>query len=98
MENCSVLDGGAVLNDDGLRFADEVVRHKALDALGDLSLAGWPIVGRYVAQRPGHGLNNAALRALMEDPDAWVLEALESAEMRRARPSVRAASLRPLQA
>jgi UDP-3-O-[3-hydroxymyristoyl] N-acetylglucosamine deacetylase len=99
MENCIVLDGGAVLNEDGLRFADEFVRHKALDVLGDLALAGWPILGRYVAERPGHGLNNAALRALLDDPDAWVLEALEAGEARRTRSGVRAAgALRPLQA
>ena len=72
--NCIVLDGGEVLNKDGLRFADEFVRHKALDALGDLALAGRPIVGRYVAERPGHALNSKALKALMSDPDAWTLE------------------------
>ncbi|MDE2018456.1 MAG: UDP-3-O-[3-hydroxymyristoyl] N-acetylglucosamine deacetylase [Hyphomicrobiales bacterium] len=71
LDNCVALDGERVLNQGGLRFADEFVRHKALDALGDLALAGAPIVGRYRAHLPGHALNNRALRALMGAADAW---------------------------
>lgn len=55
---------GTPLNAEGLRFSDEVVRHKVLDVLGDLALSGVPLVGRYVAERPGHGLNVALVRAL----------------------------------
>jgi UDP-3-O-[3-hydroxymyristoyl] N-acetylglucosamine deacetylase len=73
LDNCVVLDGGRVLNPEGLRFADEFVRHKALDVVGDLMLAGIAIRGRYVAERPGHALNNAALRALFADPSAYVV-------------------------
>ncbi len=71
MENAVVLEDGRVANPEGLRFADEFVRHKALDALGDLYLAGMPIVGLYRAFRPGHGLNNLAVRALLADTSAW---------------------------
>lgn len=71
MDNAVVLDEGGVANPEGLRFKDEFVRHKALDALGDLYLAGAPILGRYAAERPGHAINNLALRALLDDPAAW---------------------------
>lgn len=71
MENAIVLDEHGVVNPEGLRFNDEFVRHKALDALGDLYLAGAPIIGRYSASRPGHAINNQALRALLDDPTAW---------------------------
>jgi len=71
MENAIVLDEDGVVNPEGLRFDDEFVRHKALDALGDLYLAGAPILGRYSASRPGHAINNEALRALLNDPTAW---------------------------
>ncbi len=76
LENCVVIENGKVVNDGGLRFADEFARHKALDALGDLAVAGRSVVGRYVAERPGHAVNNAALRALLADVDAWTLETL----------------------
>lgn len=71
MDNAVVLDDEGVANPEGLRFKDEFVRHKALDALGDLSLAGAPIIGRYSAERPGHAINNLALRALLDDPTSW---------------------------
>lgn len=71
MENAIVLDEDGVANPEGLRFADEFVRHKVLDALGDLYLAGAPILGLYQASRPGHGINNVAVRALMADTSAW---------------------------
>ncbi len=69
-DNCVVLDGDAVTNPGGLRFADEFVRHKALDAVGDLYVAGLPIEGRFIAERPGHTINNALLRKLMADCEA----------------------------
>jgi UDP-3-O-[3-hydroxymyristoyl] N-acetylglucosamine deacetylase len=71
MDNAVVLDDDGVANPEGLRFDDEFARHKALDALGDLYLAGAPIIGRYHAQRPGHAINNQALRALLDDKSAW---------------------------
>ena len=71
MDNAVVLDQGKVANPEGLRFADEFVRHKALDALGDLYLAGAPILGLYRAERPGHGLNAKAVEALLSNASAW---------------------------
>ena len=71
LANAVVVDGGRVLNPSGLRMRDEFVRHKALDAVGDLRLAGCPILGRYVAHRAGHGLNNRVLRALFADDANW---------------------------
>jgi UDP-3-O-[3-hydroxymyristoyl] N-acetylglucosamine deacetylase len=71
LENSVAIDGNSILNPEGLRFADEFVRHKALDAVGDLSLAGAPIIGRYRAYRPGHKLNAAAVEALFADRSAF---------------------------
>lgn len=71
LQNAIVLDGGAILNDGGLRFRDEFVRHKLLDAIGDLYLAGAPILGRFEGVRAGHGLNNKLLQALFASPKAW---------------------------
>jgi len=68
-----VVDGDAVVTPGGLRHADEPVRHKMLDALGDLALAGMPILGRYVGRRAGHAMTNKLLRALFSDPSAFVM-------------------------
>ena len=73
MDNAIVLDEYRVLNEDGLRYADEFVRHKILDAVGDLYLAGHPIVGAYVAFKSGHALNNKLVRALLADQASWEL-------------------------
>jgi UDP-3-O-[3-hydroxymyristoyl] N-acetylglucosamine deacetylase len=70
-ENAVVVDGEKVLTPGGLRHADEPVRHKMLDALGDLALAGTPILGRYVGLRAGHGVTNRLLHALFADPSAY---------------------------
>ena len=70
-ENTLVVADDRVLNAEGLRFADEFVRHKALDAIGDLALAGAPLLGAYRSVRGGHKLNHAVLCALMADPTAW---------------------------
>ncbi len=70
-DNAVVVDGGTVLSPGGLRHADEAVRHKMLDALGDLALAGAPILGRYTGERAGHMLTNQLLRALFARPGAW---------------------------
>ena len=67
-----VIDGDAVMNRDGLRFKDEFVRHKILDAVGDLYLAGKPLLGHFEGVRSGHALNNQILRALFARPDAWM--------------------------
>lgn len=69
--NAVVFDDDRVLSPGGLRHPDEPVRHKMLDAMGDLALAGGPILGRYVANRAGHGLTNRVLRALFAAPDAY---------------------------
>jgi UDP-3-O-[3-hydroxymyristoyl] N-acetylglucosamine deacetylase len=71
MDNAIVLDEFRVLNDDGLRYADEFVRHKILDAVGDLYLAGRPILGAYEGFKSGHALNNKLVRALLAEQSAW---------------------------
>jgi UDP-3-O-[3-hydroxymyristoyl] N-acetylglucosamine deacetylase len=71
LDNAIVVDGAAVLNPGGLRMENEFARHKLLDAVGDLSLAGAALHGRFVAHRTGHGLNNKLLRALFADQATW---------------------------
>ncbi|MFN3992040.1 MAG: UDP-3-O-acyl-N-acetylglucosamine deacetylase [Tabrizicola flagellatus] len=71
LENAVVFSGDRVLSPGGLRHADEPVRHKMLDAVGDLSLAGGPILGRYVGERAGHALTNRLLRAVFANPAAY---------------------------
>jgi UDP-3-O-[3-hydroxymyristoyl] N-acetylglucosamine deacetylase len=71
LENAVVFDGDRVLSPGGLRHEDEPVRHKMLDAVGDLALAGGPILGRYTGERAGHALTNRLLRALFADPSAY---------------------------
>ena len=70
-ENTVVLAENRVLNAEGVRFPDEFVRHKAVDAIGDLALAGAPLIGAYRSKRGGHKLNHAVLTALMADQSAW---------------------------
>ncbi len=67
LANAIVVDGANIINPEGLRFADEFVRHKLLDVIGDLALAGAPIAGRFIGSRTGHALNNQLLRALFAD-------------------------------
>lgn len=74
-DNAVVVDGAKVLNPDGLRFADEFVRHKALDLLGDLYLAG-PILGRVITERSGHELNQALLTKLFATQEAWTFTSI----------------------
>jgi UDP-3-O-[3-hydroxymyristoyl] N-acetylglucosamine deacetylase len=84
LDNTLVVAEDRVLNTDGLRFTDEFVRHKVLDAIGDLALAGQPLLAAYRTVRGGHKLNHAVLSALIADPSAWrVVEAAEP--VRRAR-------------
>ncbi len=83
-ENTLVVSEDRVLNPEGLRFTDEFVRHKVLDAIGDLALAGQPLLAAYKTVRGGHKLNHAVLSALMADPKAWrVVEAAEPARRTR---------------
>lgn len=79
MENAVVIDGDTVLNPEGLRYSDEFVRHKMLDAVGDLYLAGHPIIGRYHGCRAGHAVTNRLLHALFAQPDAWRIDRLTDA-------------------
>ena len=87
-ENSIVVDETRVLNPEGLRYADEFVRHKVLDAVGDLALAGLPILGAYRSVRGGHKLNHAVLCALLADRSAWRI--VEAERPRRSRGHVEA--------
>ncbi|MFK3647028.1 UDP-3-O-acyl-N-acetylglucosamine deacetylase [Lysobacter enzymogenes] len=80
MDNAIVLDEFRVLNDDGLRYADEFVRHKILDAVGDLYLAGHAIIGAYEGYKSGHALNNKLVRALLAERSAWELVSFDQTE------------------
>jgi UDP-3-O-[3-hydroxymyristoyl] N-acetylglucosamine deacetylase len=82
LDNAVVIHGNRVLNDGGLRFADEFVRHKLVDALGDLYLAGGPILGHFRGRRSGHMLTRRLLARLFADPDAWCATTMaEAAEL-----------------
>ena len=81
LENAVVLDDDRVLNDDGLRREDEFVKHKVLDAIGDLYLLGHSLIGSFTGYKSGHGLNNQLLRALLADPDAWEMVTFDKTEM-----------------
>jgi UDP-3-O-[3-hydroxymyristoyl] N-acetylglucosamine deacetylase len=73
LANAVVVDGARIMNPEGLRFADEFVRHKLLDLIGDLALAGAPISGRFLGSRTGHALNNQLLRAVFADQSNYRL-------------------------
>lgn len=70
-DNAIVLDDYRILNEEGLRFENEFVTHKVLDAIGDLYMCGHPIIGEFRAFKSGHGLNNQLLRAVLADQEAW---------------------------
>jgi UDP-3-O-[3-hydroxymyristoyl] N-acetylglucosamine deacetylase len=91
LDNAIVVTGDGVLNEGGLRFPDEFVRHKMLDALGDLYLAGAPIIGRFEGRCSGHRLNHRLLRALFQRQDAWCWSDSAAAEIQALEPR-RAAS------
>ena len=78
LENAIVLDEYRILNPHDLRYEDEFVRHKILDAIGDLYLVGYPILASYSAHKSGHGLNNQLLRALLAEPDAYEIVSFEA--------------------
>ena len=71
LDNAIVVDDSKILNEDGLRCADEFVKHKILDAIGDLYLLGHSLIGQFTGYKSGHGLNNKLLRTLLDDTDAW---------------------------
>lgn len=80
LDNAIVMDEYRVLNSDGLRYEDEFVKHKALDAIGDLYLLGHPLIGAFSGHKSGHALNNQLLRRLVEDRQAWEFVTFERAE------------------
>lgn len=84
LDNAIAIKDEKILNPEGLRYTDEFVRHKALDALGDMALAGYPILGKYRSVRGGHRLNNQVLTALLDTPDAWCYEDAQVVRRERA--------------
>ena len=77
LDNAIVLDEYKILNDEGLRYSDEFVRHKILDAIGDLYMIGMPIIGKFVAYKSGHELNNKLLRLMLKQKTKWSVEYLD---------------------
>ncbi len=80
LENAIVLDQYKVVNEGGLRYHDECVRHKILDTVGDLYLAGMPIVGAFEGERTGHEMNHALVSTLLATPEAWCVDTLDHVE------------------
>ena len=80
LDNAIVMDEYRVLNADGLRFEDEFVKHKVLDAIGDLYLLGHPLIGAFSGYKSGHAMNNALLRELLADKQAWEFVTFDSVE------------------
>jgi UDP-3-O-[3-hydroxymyristoyl] N-acetylglucosamine deacetylase len=86
MDNAVVVDDHKVLNAGGLRYDDEFVKHKMLDAIGDMYMVGHPLIGAYSAFKSGHALNNKLLRALLADPSSF--EVVQFADVRDAPPGL----------
>ena len=80
LDNAVVVDDYRILNEDGLRYEDEFVKHKVLDAIGDLYLLGHSLIGAFSGYKSGHGLNNKLLRALLSDKEAWEMVTYEDEE------------------
>jgi UDP-3-O-[3-hydroxymyristoyl] N-acetylglucosamine deacetylase len=80
LENAIVMDEYRILNNDGLRYDDEFVKHKALDAIGDLYLLGHPLIGAFSGYKSGHALNNQLLRSVLQDAQAWEFVSFMQAE------------------
>lgn len=80
LDNAIVLDEHRMLNNEELRYGDEFVRHKILDAIGDLYVVGHPLIGSYIANKSGHGLNNQLLRALLADQEAYEIVTFDKLE------------------
>ena len=79
LDNAIVVDDYRILNEDGLRYEDEFVKHKVLDAIGDLYLLGYSLIGAFSGHKTGHALNNQLLRALLDDESAWEMVTFEDA-------------------
>ena len=73
LENAIVIGDDSILNEEGLRFEDEFVRHKILDILGDIALLGMPVVGHIIARKSGHALNTQFVNEILKNSDCWVL-------------------------
>jgi len=71
LKNAILVDGERIVNEEGLRFQNEFVRHKILDTMGDLALVGVPVIGHLYAHKPGHKLNNLLIKQLIQVPDTW---------------------------
>jgi UDP-3-O-[3-hydroxymyristoyl] N-acetylglucosamine deacetylase len=80
LDNAIVMDDYRVINPDGLRFDDEFVKHKMLDAIGDLYLLGHPLIGAFSGYKSGHALNNSLCRALLADESAWEFTTFDTQE------------------
>jgi UDP-3-O-[3-hydroxymyristoyl] N-acetylglucosamine deacetylase len=80
LDNAIVVDDYKILNEDGLRSADEFVKHKILDAIGDLYLLGYSLIGEFTGYKSGHGLNNKLLRKLIDEKDAWEMVTFDTEE------------------
>ena len=80
LDNAIVMDAFHILNEDGLRYEDEFVKHKVLDAIGDLYLLGHPLIGAFSAHKSGHELNNRLLRAIVADSEAWELVSFDNVD------------------
>ncbi|NWF74201.1 MAG: UDP-3-O-acyl-N-acetylglucosamine deacetylase [Nitrospirae bacterium] len=102
LDNTIVLSQNGILNESGLRFANEFVRHKILDLIGDFSLLGVPFIGHLLAERSGHALHTRLVQQILASPDSWVLlntdDAVAAPELRSAMAAPRFASLVTLQA
>jgi UDP-3-O-[3-hydroxymyristoyl] N-acetylglucosamine deacetylase len=80
VDNAIVVDEYRILNEDGLRYEDEFVKHKILDAIGDLYLLGYSLIGEFRAHKSGHALNNRLLRSLLQQEDAWEMVTFDEAQ------------------
>jgi UDP-3-O-[3-hydroxymyristoyl] N-acetylglucosamine deacetylase len=102
LDNTIVLSQDGILNESGLRFANEFVRHKILDLIGDFSLLGVPFIGHLIAKRSGHAIHTRLVQQILTHPDSWVLlnadERVAASEPRSAKAASRSASLVALQA
>ena len=95
LDNVVALDEYRVVNHDGLRYDDEFVRHKILDAVGDLYLLGHAVIGAYTAYKSGHALNNKLVRAVLEDRQAWDIVTYDDEQRRPAPIAFARGSLAP---
>ena len=80
LDNAIVIDNDRILNNEGLRYEDEFVRHKILDCLGDFSLIGLPILGHVVLTRSGHSFNHAFIKKFLSQKDSWETRVIENAD------------------